>query len=85
MYSGLISKIDKAKRYATERDRLEFSTFSASFRGDHDNHTVTYATGNWTCTCSFFPTARTCAHVMATERMLGNMVIPARAQVASAS
>ncbi len=72
--SSLISKVEKAKRYAAERDRINFSSFQVSFRGDNNTHTVHYDNGQWKCTCSFFPTHRTCSHTMAMERVLEGML-----------
>ena len=74
MQSSLISKIEKAKRYAQERDRVTFSEFSLSFRGEHDNHTVNYNKGKWHCSCHFFSTCGQCSHRMAMERILGEML-----------
>lgn len=34
MDSGLIGKIEKAKRYAEEKDRISISKFEAKFRGE---------------------------------------------------
>ena len=42
MQSSLIGKIEKAKRYAQEPDRVTLSEFSAGFRGDHNSYTVSY-------------------------------------------
>ncbi len=58
MHSSLIGKIEKAKRYAQEPDRVTLSEFSADFRGEHDNYTVTYKSNNWNCTCQFFCSGR---------------------------
>jgi len=32
---GMIGKIEKAKRYAEERDRIRFNQFSVTFDGDN--------------------------------------------------
>ncbi len=72
--SSLISKVEKARRYAAERDRISFSSFQVSFRGDNNTHTVQYDAGNWKCTCSFFPSHGTCSHTMAMERVLEGML-----------
>ena len=74
MQSSLISKIEKAKRYAQEKDRVSFSEFSLNFRGEHDNHTVNYHRGKWHCTCNFFSTYGQCSHRMAMEKILGDML-----------
>jgi hypothetical protein len=74
MQSSLIGKIEKAKRYAQETDRITFSEFKVSFRGEHDTHTTSLKDGKWNCTCSFFSTWKICSHTMAMERVLGNML-----------
>lgn len=71
---GLIGKIEKAKRYAEERERIEFMQFSVKFKGDHNDHVVTYDQGQWHCTCDFFQTRGRCSHSMALETILGDMV-----------
>lgn len=74
MYSSLIGKIEKAKRYAEERHRINFKDFSARFKGDHDDYTLRFQDGSWSCTCHFFPTHSTCSHVMAIQRILQEML-----------
>jgi hypothetical protein len=74
MQSSLIGKIEKAKRYAQEMDRISFSELSVNFRGDNDNYTTEYKTGKWYCTCRFFSIWGLCSHTMALEKILGNML-----------
>ena len=74
MQSSLIGKIEKAKRYAQETDRITFSEFKVSFRGEHDTYTTSLKDGKWNCTCSFFSTWKICSHTMAMEKVLGNML-----------
>lgn len=71
MHSSLIGKIQKAHQYAEEPERIEIAEFSASFRGDHDLHRVTYRDGHWHCSCEFYAQWETCSHIMATQRVLG--------------
>lgn len=71
---GLIGKIEKAKRYAQERDRIEFKQFKVVFEGENNQHTVTYDQGEWHCTCDFFQTRSRCSHTMALETVLEDMV-----------
>jgi hypothetical protein len=78
MQSSLIGKIEKAKRYALETDRITFSEFSVKFRGEHDNYITSYKDGKWHCTCSFFSTWKLCSHTMAMEKVLEKM-LPAEA------
>ena len=54
MQSSLIGKIEKAKRYAEEKERVSFVEFRASFRGEHNNYVVSYKEGKWRCSCRFF-------------------------------
>ncbi|RLC79925.1 MAG: hypothetical protein DRI61_06875 [Chloroflexi bacterium] len=74
MDSGLISKIQKAKRYAQETERITFKRFEVSFRGDHNTYTVTFDQGRWHCECNFFAQRGLCSHTMALERVLGKML-----------
>ena len=76
---GLIGKIEKAKRYAEERDRIEFKDFTVTFKGENNDHTVTYQAGQWQCNCDFFQTRGRCSHTMALETILEGMVEIARA------
>jgi hypothetical protein len=78
MESGMISKIQKAKRYAEERDRIAFETFKVTFRGEHDTYHVGYDGGAWVCQCQFFLTHGVCSHTMAMERILDPMLRPQR-------
>jgi len=74
MDSGMISKIEKAKRYATETDRVRFDSFQVTFRGDNTDHVVTFDHGTWDCDCRFFSQRGVCSHTMALERILGAMI-----------
>ena len=74
MNSSLIGKIEKAKRYAQERQRVSFRDFTASFHGEHDDYTLTYHEGRWQCSCHFFSGWGVCSHTMALERILGEML-----------
>jgi hypothetical protein len=74
MESGMISKIQKAKRYAQERDRITFEQFRVQFRGEHDTYTLTFNEGHWACQCNFFLSHGVCSHTMALERILGVML-----------
>ena len=74
MQSSLIGKIEKAKRYAEEKDRITFSELSVTFRGENDSYEISYRDGAWHCTCHFFSTWETCSHTMAMEKILGVML-----------
>ncbi len=71
---GLIGKIEKAKRYAEDRKRFTFHSFDVTFRGDNNDHHVTFNDGVFHCDCEFFLTHKRCGHTMAIEILLKDMV-----------
>jgi predicted nucleic acid-binding Zn finger protein len=72
----MISKIEKARRYAAEPDRIRFERFEVSFRGENDDHIVTLNGTEFSCNCHFFIAQGmgTCSHVMAMQRLLASML-----------
>jgi hypothetical protein len=71
---GMIGKIEKAKRYAQERNRIHVESFRATFAGDNNPHAVEYREGQWKCDCDFFLSRAVCSHTMALERILEGML-----------
>jgi hypothetical protein len=71
---GMIGKIEKAKRYAEERDRIQFESFQAIIAGTNNTHRVEFNNGVWKCDCNFFITRGVCSHTMALERILIDML-----------
>jgi hypothetical protein len=71
---GMIGKIEKAKRYAEERNRIHFESFHATFEGENNPHSVEFVDGTWKCDCDFFLTRGVCSHSMALERILEGML-----------
>jgi hypothetical protein len=72
--SGMMSKIEKAKRYAEQLDRVSFEEFKVTVSGDHSSHIVSFSNGRWSCDCGFFARRGVCSHTMALERILGEML-----------
>ena len=64
MNSGLIGKVDKAKKYAQERNRMHVQ----------NTHHVALEDETWRCSCDFFEGWGACAHTMALERVLEGMI-----------
>ncbi|MEN9937793.1 MAG: hypothetical protein RLZZ387_4372 [Chloroflexota bacterium] len=94
MHSDLIGKIEKARRYAEEPERISVGELKATFRGGNNDHIITLANDEWSCDCDFFRLRHTCAHVMALQKILSPMLTAearefsgahAEAQLASAS
>jgi|TARA_Y100000031_G_scaffold48247_1_gene55238 hypothetical protein len=75
MDSGIIGKIEKAKRYAEEKERVSIASFKATFQGNHNTYDVDFDSGAWQCGCHFFTTRGTCSHTMALQRMLDEMLV----------
>jgi imidazole glycerol phosphate synthase subunit HisF len=71
---GLIGKIDKAKRYSQQRDRIRVDSLSVTFDGENNPHTVHFQNGDWQCDCDFFQTRGRCSHTMALEIILDGMI-----------
>jgi hypothetical protein len=76
MHSSLIGKIEKANRYARETDRITFDGLSVTFRGDNDTHRVSLDGADWSCTCHSFESWKACVHILALQKLLGNMLTP---------
>ena len=71
---GMIGKIEKAKRYAAQRERIHFEALTVTFEGENNNHTVHLENGVWQCDCDFFQTRGRCSHTMALEIILEGML-----------
>ncbi len=74
MDSGLIGKIEKAKRYAEERERFRINTFDVTFHGDNNDHHVSFNHSTFNCDCEFFITHKRCGHTMAIEILFKDML-----------
>ena len=76
MNSSLISKIEKSRRYAEEPERIKFNSFAVEFHGNNDTYTTTMNGNEFSCTCHFFAVQGmgTCAHIMAMQRILHDMM-----------
>ena len=78
---NIVSDVEKAKRYADEKDRLVFITFDVIFNGSNSSHYTSFNQGKWDCDCDFFKSRGACSHTMAMERILKGMLpVPATTQ-----
>ena len=71
---GMIGKIEKAKRYAEQRDRIRIDSLVVTFEGTNNPHTVNLDAGIWRCDCDFFQTRGLCSHTLALEMILEEMI-----------
>jgi hypothetical protein len=69
MDSGMIGKIQKAKRYAQEPQRFHFEALRVRVEGENNAHVVELSQGTWQCDCDFFQTRQICTHTMALEEL----------------
>ena len=67
---GMIGKIEKAKKYAEQRDRFRIESLKITFDGDNNPHVITIQDGVWKCDCDFFQSRGRCSHTMALEKIL---------------
>lgn len=74
MDSAMIRKLEKAKRYATERDRIRIDHLTVTFDGANNPHVVQFSNGAWKCDCEFFQSRLSCSHTMALEMILDGMI-----------
>ena len=74
MDSSIIGKIEKAKQYSEQKDRVNITSFAATFKGNHDNYNVRFEDGAWRCECHFFATREVCSHTMAMQKILEEML-----------
>ena len=74
MHSDLIGKIEKARRYAQEPERIALDEITARFHGGNNEHNVRLANNHWTCDCEVFHLRHVCAHVMTMQKVLEPML-----------
>ncbi len=83
MHSDLIGKIEKARRYAQEPERISIGELKATFHGGNSDHTISLSNNHWNCDCSFFRMWSTCAHVMAFQKIFDPMLPPEAREASS--
>jgi hypothetical protein len=71
---GMIGKIEKARLYASEPERVTFNTLTLEFRGDNNTYIVHLGPEGWDCTCPGFKAHGICPHIMALEKCFRPML-----------
>jgi hypothetical protein len=74
MDSAMIGKVEKSNFYAQEPERATFNSFTATFRGDNNNYTISLSSEGWDCTCPGYREHGMCPHIMTLERVLEKML-----------
>jgi hypothetical protein len=71
---GMIGKIEKAKRYAQQPERITFLSLTADFKGDNSSYRISLGPEGWDCSCPGFRTHGICPHVMSMEKLFRPMI-----------
>ena len=71
---GMIGKIEKAKRYAQQPERMTFLSLAVEFKGDNSTYNLHLGPEGWDCSCSGFRTHGMCPHVMTMEKLFKPMI-----------
>ena len=79
MNVSFVRKVEKAKDYALQKERVSFASCKIRFSGDNGDHTVSYEAGGWDCDCDYRIGRDTYAHIMALQMMFQGMVSEAQA------
>lgn len=74
MDASMINKIQRAKEYAQEPERVTFHTLVLEFRGDNNSYTVALGPDGWSCTCPGFQKFSICPHLMTIEKLFKPML-----------
>ncbi len=75
MDTGMIGKIEKAKRYVAEKSqRIQFKSLQVSIAGENNAHEIKLLDGKLICDCDFFKTRARCSHTIALETILEGMI-----------
>lgn len=80
---SIIGKIQKAKEYAEEPDRVTFHSFDVAFKGNNDSYHVTLGPDGWHCTCPGHQQFGICPHIMTLEKLFDPMLKRERLPYAS--
>lgn len=66
-----IKKLEKARKYVSEPDRLTTNGLSAELRSESATRRLILETGGWCCDCDFFDRYDICSHAIAVEELTG--------------
>ena len=74
MDTSMISKIQKAKEYANEPERVSFLSLAIEFTGDNNSYNVALGPDGWSCSCPGFNKYGICPHIMSIEKIFQPML-----------
>jgi hypothetical protein len=71
---NVVSDVEKATRYADEKDRLSIERFAVTIKGNNSEHSVSYDRGTWQSDSNSFRLRGVSSHTIAMERLLKGML-----------
>jgi hypothetical protein len=71
---GMIGKIEKAKRYAEEPERMTFNNLAVAFKGEHGDYEILLNAEGWHSNSPAFKAQGIDVHIMALEKVLDKML-----------
>ncbi len=74
MDASMINKIQMAKAYAEQPERVTFHSMTIEFRGDNSTYVIALGPDGWSCSCAGFQKYGICPHVMAVEKLFQPML-----------
>lgn len=74
MDTSMINKIQKAKEYSHQPERVTFHTLSLVFKGDNNTYNIALGPEGWSCSCPGFSKYGICPHIMALEKIYKPML-----------
>lgn len=74
MDASMINKIQRAKEYAQEPERVTLHTLALEFHGDNNTYIIALGPDGWSCTCPGYQKFGICPHLMAVEKMFKPML-----------
>lgn len=65
----LLKKIEKARGYISEPERLTVQGVSAELRSEHGRRQLSFINGKWACSCDFYKQYGICSHAIAVAEL----------------
>jgi hypothetical protein len=74
MDNSMINKIQKAKEYAEQPERVTLHSLGVTFAGDNDTYQLSLGNDGWSCSCPGYQKYGICPHIMAIEKIFKPML-----------
>lgn len=76
MDNAMISRVEKAKRYADQPERFQFQSFIVSVQGSNNPYHISYNDGKFDSDYDYFIKHGYSQHTLALEKILAGMIAP---------